>query len=74
MAFSENVSLQKYVDSANQKFNESESRLSEIEGSFQTRMNGKTTGSLIGSMFGTACWLVAFCVFFNPRNIFCSNT
>ena len=64
MAFSENVSLQKYVDSANQKFNESESRLSEIEGSFQTRMNGKTTGSLIGSMFGTACWLVAFCVFF----------
>lgn len=64
MAFSENVSLQKYVDSANQKFNESESRLSEIEGSFQTRMNGKTTGGLIGSMFGTACWLVAFCVFF----------
>ncbi len=64
MTFSENISLQKYVDSANQKFSESESRLSQIEGSFQTRMNGKTTGGLIGSMFGTVCWLVAFCVFF----------
>lgn len=64
MTFSENISLQKYVDSANQKFSESESRLSQIEGSFQTRMNGKTTGGLIGAMFGTACWLVAFCVFF----------
>lgn len=64
MNFSENISLQKYVDSANQKFSESESRLSQIEGSFQTRMNGKTTGGLIGAMFGTACWLVAFCVFF----------
>lgn len=64
MTFSENISLQKYADSANQKFNESESRLSQIEGSFQTRMNGKTTGSLVGAMFGTVCWLVAFCVFF----------
>lgn len=64
MTFSENISLQKYVDSANQKFGESESRLSQIEGSFQTRMNGKTTGGLIGSMFGTVCWLVAFCAFF----------
>ena len=27
-------------------------------------MNGKTTGSLVGAMFGTVCWLVAFCVFF----------
>ena len=43
MTFSENISLQNYVDSANQKFNESEHTLSEIEGSFQTRMNGKTT-------------------------------
>lgn len=64
MTFSENISLQKYADSANQKFNESKSRLSQIEGSFQTRMNGKTTGSLVGAMFGTVCWLVAFCVFF----------
>ena len=63
MTFSENISLQNYADSANQKFNESESRLSQIEGSFQTRMNGKTTGSLVGAMFGTVCWLVAFCVF-----------
>ena len=62
MAFSESVSLQRYVDAANEEFSESENRLSEIEGSFQTRMNGKTTGSLSGSIVGTACWLVAFCV------------
>lgn len=64
MTFSENISLQNYVDSANQKFNESEHTLSEIEGSFQTRMNGKTTTGLVAAMFGTACWLVAFCAFF----------
>lgn len=64
MTFSENISLQKYIESANQKFHESENRLSEIEGSFQTRMNGKTTGGLIGDIFGTVCWLVAFCVAF----------
>lgn len=64
MTFSENISLQKYVDSANQKFNECESRLSQIKGSFRTRMNGKTTSGLIGAMFGTVCWLVAYCVFF----------
>lgn len=60
MTFSENISLQKYIDSANQRFDESESRLSEIEGSFQTRMNGKTPGGLVGSMFGTVCWLAVF--------------
>lgn len=64
MTFSENISLQKYADSANQKFNESENRLSQIEGSFQTRMNGKTTGSLLGAIFGTACWLAAVCISF----------
>lgn len=64
MTFSENITLQEYADAATQKFNESESRLSQIEGSFQTRMNGKTTGGLVGSMIGTVCWLVAFCVFF----------
>lgn len=64
MTFSENISLQSYVDSASQKFDESESRLSQIEGSFQTRMNGKTTGGMIGAILGTVCWLVAFCVCF----------
>lgn len=64
MTCSENVSLQKYADAANRQFNESETRLSEIESSFQTRMNGNTTGSLIGSILGTACWLAAFCYFF----------
>lgn len=74
MTFSENISLQKYADSANQKFNESESRLSQIEGSFQTRMNRKTTGSLVGAMFGTVCWLVAFCVLFWYIRDYVDNT
>lgn len=64
MNFNENISLQKYADSANQKFKESESRLSKIESNFQTRMNGKTTGGLVGSMLGTTCWLAAFGVSF----------
>ena len=61
MTFTENISLQNYVDSAGQKFAESENRLSQIEGSFQTRMNGKTTGGIIGAILGTVCWFVAFC-------------
>lgn len=64
MDFSENISLQKYAENANDKFNETASSLSQIEGSFQTRMDGKTVGGLIRSMFGTFCWLVAICVFF----------
>lgn len=69
-----NVSLQKYADIAAKQFNEGETRLSEIEHSFQTRMNGKTTGGLIGSMLGTACWLVVFCVFFWYIRDYIDNT
>ena len=63
MNFSENISLQKYADTANQKFSETENRLSQIAGSFETRMNGKSKAKIIGSMFGTVCWAVALCVF-----------
>lgn len=64
MNFSENISLQKYADTANQKFSETENRLSQIAGSFDTRMNGKSKAGIIGSMFGTICWAVAVCIFF----------
>ena len=64
MIFSEKISLKKYVDSANEQFEESESRLSQIEESLETRMNGKTTGSIVGAMFGTVCWLAVFCIGF----------
>lgn len=64
MNFSENISLQKYADTANQKFSETENRLSQIAGSFETRMNGKSKAGIIGSMFATICWAVAVCVFF----------
>lgn len=62
MNFSENISLQKYADTANQKFSETENRLSQIAGSFETRIKSKA--GIIGSMFGTICWAVAVCVFF----------
>lgn len=64
MNFSENISLQKYADTANQEFSETENRLSQIVGSFETRMNGKSKAGIIGSMFATICWAVAVCVFF----------
>ena len=64
MNFSENISLQKYADTANQKFSETENRLSQIAGSFETRMNGKSKAGIICSMFATICWAVAVCVFF----------
>ena len=64
MIFSENISLQKYADTANQKFSETENRLSQIAGSFDTRMNGKSKAGIISSMFGTICWAVAVCIFF----------
>lgn len=64
MNFTENISLQQYVDSANKQFIENESRLSEIEGSFETRMNGKTMGAMVGAMIGTVVWLAIFVVFF----------
>ena len=64
MTLGENISLQNYVDDANRKFQESESKLSQIEGSFQARMNGKTTVDLVGALIGTACWLIAFCALY----------
>lgn len=64
MNYGGDISIQKYANAATKDFNECENRLSEIEGSFQTRMNGKTTRGLIGAMFGTACWYGVFCVFY----------
>ena len=64
MNFSENVTLQKHADSANKQFNECENRLSKIEGSFATRMDGKTRSGIIGTIFGTLCWLAAYIFFF----------
>lgn len=64
MNFSGNISLQKYADTANQKFSETENMLSQIAGSFETRMNGKSKAKIIGSMFATICWTVAVCVFY----------
>ena len=60
MNFNESITLNTYSDNANKQFNEMQSRLSKIESSFQTRMNGKTTGGLVGH-FGK------FCVKRNPN-------
>ena len=41
MNFNESITLNTYSDNANKQFNEMQSRLSKIESSFQTRMNGQ---------------------------------
>ena len=64
MYLSEKISLQHYADSANQKFTASENKLYKIEGSFQTRMNGKTIGRLVRALLGTLCWVLLFGAFF----------
>lgn len=60
MNFNNSIMLDTYSNSANKQFGDMQSRLSEIENSFQTRMNGKTTGGLVGSLIGTIAWLAAF--------------
>lgn len=62
MSFKDSITLNTYSDNANKQFNEMKSRLSEIENSFQTRMNGKTTGGLVGSLVGTIAWLAVFVI------------
>lgn len=60
MDFNNSIMLDTYSNNANKQFGDMQSRLSEIENSFQTRMNGKTTGGLVGSLIGTIAWLAAF--------------
>ncbi len=62
MNFNENIKIEKYSGSANRRFNEMEKRLTEIEGGFQSRMNGKTNGKLIGSLVGTILWFALFVI------------
>lgn len=62
MNFKDSITLSTYSDNANKQFNEIKNRLSEIENSFQTRMNGKTTGGLTGALIGTVLWLAAFII------------
>lgn len=62
MNFNESINLNVYSDNAKKQFNEMESRLSEIESSFQNRMDGKSTGGLVGAFIGTLAWLATFIV------------
>lgn len=56
----EDISLQKYIDSARHEFNSTKSTLSGIERDFQNRMNGESIGKLIGAMFYTIIWIAVF--------------
>lgn len=60
MRLNNSITLETYASNANKQFSEMQSRLTEIENSFQTRMNGKTTGGLVGSLIGAVLWLSAF--------------
>ena len=62
MKLQDNVKLGAYEESARKEFSETQTRLSEIEGSFRSRMDGKSIGSLVGSLIGTLFWLGAFLV------------
>lgn len=62
MNFNDNITLDAYSESANKQFDDVANRLSNIENSFQSRMNGKTTGGIIGSIIGTIAWLAAYIV------------
>lgn len=62
MNFNESITLDTYLDKANEQFDAMQSRLSNIESNFRTRMNGKTTSDLIGAFIGTLCWFTAFIV------------
>lgn len=59
MRFDDCITLEAYADKANKQFGNLQDKLSDLESSFQTRMNGKTTASIIGSIVGTACWIIA---------------
>lgn len=60
MNLNDTIILNRYSDSANNQFNELKDRLEKTESSFQTRMNGKTTGGLAGSLVITLVWLAVF--------------
>lgn len=60
MNINEEISLQKYVDSARQKLNSTKSNLENIEWDFQNRMNGESIGKMIGAMFCTIIWIAIF--------------
>ncbi len=62
MKFDKMISLKKYSDDAIGRFDEMGNRLSTIEGAFETRMKGKSLGSLIFSSIVTIVWLVIFLV------------
>lgn len=59
-----NFTLSSFSDAANKQFSDVQERLTKLGSSFQTRMEGKTTAGLVGSIVGTAAWIVAAIVFF----------
>lgn len=60
MNFNNSISLDVYSDNADKQFGVMQSRLIEIENSFQDRMNGKSIRGIIGSLCVTVIWLIVF--------------
>ncbi len=56
----ETILLKEYVEDAKNQFSETQKMLSQIESSFHTRMDGKTTEEIISSIIGTIVWAVVF--------------
>lgn len=62
MNFDEGIKIDLYADDANKQFGGMQDDLLKIEGNFQSRMDGKSTGRLVGSFIGTLVWLAVFIV------------
>ena len=55
--------IDKYQNAATGQFTTMQSRLNDIGKSFNERMEGKTYGAMVGSVIGTAFWLVGYIIF-----------
>ena len=58
MNFNDYIDLNTYSDSANEQFEKMQSRLFEIEETFNKRMNGKTKEGILATLLGLFVWVV----------------
>ena len=60
MNFSEKINIRSYGNKAKDEFNSLKATLDDVLDSFETRMDGRTTGSLVGAIIVNVLWLALF--------------
>lgn len=60
MDYNDEVFINSYGDEAYSQLSLIQSRLTEVENSFYSRINGKTTSSIVGSLIISIVWLVVY--------------